>query len=587
LLLLPFTLLNAAGWAHAPSKTGAGDAASRITRGSIIVLGWLVTATTALWVADLLIDYVGYQWLYRATGGAPIRIAFLPWWHPSLTPSFIQCAGPITGAILALGLLFGAWVLAGRVRGASDEPGGGYPSFDPRSSLADPGFFQRRASWAASSLVHFTIAGLAIVGAAFLGVSAGLASPSPSRTSIDVLVLTFVGAEIAVLSFTGVFVIVRLMRGKPSGAPSWACATLAVVLENAFFAGCLLWVSVHLPTYLTGGSVTPLSLGRELALLEVFFYVAAVWALIVTALVLRRTRLRGIHRTCDEGETIPAEWVNAVRRAQGTARVIRRIDAVLVALAIGAVAIWVGVGLWRIDASWSDPPWRWAVESPRPQAIAYRATAWFLPAAFVFVLIRVRKAARDNKLRRFIGQAWDVLAFWPRRFHPFAVRPYSHIAVPHLRSEIARLRDQHGSVVVSAHSQGAVIAFASLLPERDLVNVGLATYGSPVGTLYRRGFPAYFNVGTVRRLRQQVGTPEWQNFHRLTDPIGGPVFDDGDPADHCLPDPAEESRAPVRATPPLEQPREPGSDLAIHSYYLNELELQDVVDWLRYRVSGI
>lgn len=200
-----------------------------------------------------------------------------------------------------------------------------------------------------------------------------------------------------------------------------------------------------------------------------------------------------------------------------------------------------------------------------------------LAAALVRRARGCQSSSSDNRLRRFIGQAWDVLSFWPRRFHPFAVRPYTHIAVPALRTRIETLI-QGGPILISAHSQGTALTVAALAPLYELSEVNLVTYGSHIGTLYRRGFPAHFNDRFVNELCGRLGhagETRWANFYRLTDPIGGHLFVGEDGAlDLCLPDPADVSSYDDSSDPLLERNREPIDRLAIHSYYLQEPELK-------------
>jgi hypothetical protein len=48
-------------------------------------------------------------------------------------------------------------------------------------------------------------------------------------------------------------------------------------------------------------------------------------------------------------------------------------------------------------------------------------------------------AVLNGKVRRRLGIAWDVLNFWPARFHPFAPPCYAHRVV---RRNQARFREQ-------------------------------------------------------------------------------------------------------------------------------------------------
>ena len=60
-------------------------------------------------------------------------------------------------------------------------------------------------------------------------------------------------------------------------------------------------------------------------------------------------------------------------------------------------------------------------------------------------------------------------------------------------------------VVLVAHSQGTVIAAATLLQDDESTahRVALLTFGSPLRRLYARNFPAYFGTGALPRLRQR------------------------------------------------------------------------------------
>jgi hypothetical protein len=135
---------------------------------------------------------------------------------------------------------------------------------------------------------------------------------------------------------------------------------------------------------------------------------------------------------------------------------------------------------------------------------------------------------------RGIGSFWDVLAFWPRSFHPFAIRPYTKRAVPELRELLAGPDAPLGDgIEVLAHSQGTVLVAAALAPgsatERDHSSVArLVTVGSPLRSLYHGAFPAYVTeqlwVDVARTIPGP--TPSWTNVFRFTDPVGRTVFSD-------------------------------------------------------------
>jgi hypothetical protein len=185
------------------------------------------------------------------------------------------------------------------------------------------------------------------------------------------------------------------------------------------------------------------------------------------------------------------------------------------------------------------------------------------------------RSFRDQEVRRTVGTLWDVLTFWPRWFHPFAPPPYTARAIPELATRVQdRLisrgeTDDHGDsrVVLSAHSQGSVIAVAAILQlgarapaDEDtrrgntLDCVALITHGSPLASLYGRFFPAFFNTGCLQEVQRQLtrdGQVRWRNLYRLTDPIGQRLFAD-DLVDREVVDPPAQM---PKAGDPLPQPR--------------------------------
>ncbi|MFF5226109.1 hypothetical protein [Dactylosporangium sp. NPDC000521] len=157
-------------------------------------------------------------------------------------------------------------------------------------------------------------------------------------------------------------------------------------------------------------------------------------------------------------------------------------------------------------------------------------------AAFALVFIGVL-AYRYQRFRRIVGVLWDLGTFWPRSAHPLAPPCYAERVVPELARRAGWLATEHGGVILSGHSQGSVLAAATVLqlPPEAQARTTLLTYGSPLRRLYARFFPAYVNdtvlgrIGTVLA-RAEDGVldagqhgPRWVNLWRDTDPIGGPV----------------------------------------------------------------
>jgi len=155
----------------------------------------------------------------------------------------------------------------------------------------------------------------------------------------------------------------------------------------------------------------------------------------------------------------------------------------------------------------------------------------------------------DPAKRRAIGVVWDVGTFWPRSYHPLSPPCYTERAIPELQRRMWWLHDNGGRVMLTAHSQGTVLAAAALVqpgcrPAGD--QPALITFGSPLCKLYAWGFPGYFDPALLEPL-EPGGTGRlnaWRNFYYPTDPIGGPVAaalspDTGDQVDQELLDPAD------------------------------------------------
>ncbi|GAA3729727.1 hypothetical protein [Salinactinospora qingdaonensis] len=152
------------------------------------------------------------------------------------------------------------------------------------------------------------------------------------------------------------------------------------------------------------------------------------------------------------------------------------------------------------------------------------AVGSWLGGLFLVALVWVgRSAYRDLPTRQAVGVLWDIGTFWPRAAHPLAPPCYAERAVPQLATRVAALTGAGTGVILSGHSQGSVLAAATVwqLPWRCRERVVLLTHGSPLDRLYARYFPAYFGQSALTELHQRV--TGWRNLWRVTDPIGGPI----------------------------------------------------------------
>jgi hypothetical protein len=136
---------------------------------------------------------------------------------------------------------------------------------------------------------------------------------------------------------------------------------------------------------------------------------------------------------------------------------------------------------------------------------------------------------RNPRVRRTVGVIWDLGTFWPRAAHPLAPPCYAERVVPELVHRSTWLATQQGGVVLSGHSQGSVLAAATVLqlPPDARPRTALLTYGSPLCRLYLRAFPNYFSEKVMYDIGTAVAGPggqeRWVNLWRRTDPIGGAI----------------------------------------------------------------
>ena len=217
------------------------------------------------------------------------------------------------------------------------------------------------------------------------------------------------------------------------------------------------------------------------------------------------------------------------------------------------------------DDPLGTPPrvWEWL------QFVVAPAT-WLAAAVPLGAIWAIRRSIRSEGTRRKIGIVWDVITFWPRWYHPLAPPSYAARAIPQLGLRLKHLTTGGNTVVLSSHSQGTIIAAATMLRvNRDIrQQVALLTHGSPLRHLYGKFFPAYFGTQDMYQLRTQLargGEPAWHNLYRLTDPIGGAVFGEeareewvkdrehGTPTDpdidELVPDPLTDSHLPADPCP--------------------------------------
>ena len=246
----------------------------------------------------------------------------------------------------------------------------------------------------------------------------------------------------------------------------------------------------------------------------------------VAAVVLRqlgRTRARqAIAGVLDDypGARADDPRIARIARARASASLADLLTVTVAGLALATVAGMAAMAWWYF----SD---QGGFEALPGRASTLTAASVLITAGMVGALGALVVAAyRDRGLRREVAVLWDVVTFWPRANHPLTPPCYGARTVPELRARLGELAaDPQRRVVLSAHSQGSVIAAAALLQHRpNPERIGLLSFGSPLRRLYTGNFPAYFGPAALSALRDRQPA-RWINLWAYTDPIGGWVLD--------------------------------------------------------------
>lgn len=592
-LLLPFTLMNVAGWTHPTMSVGR----ARVVRGLVHACAVALTAMWTCWLAIVIADQMGYQWLGRLKN--------------------IPGPAAAAGIVVTWLVMVGIGRIAGRTISTFEaRPVAEVPVLPARwasdETLKDQTFFAHATSTVRLLSVHRWVIRFTI---AALGVRAlyAAANDQPMLRLGDVYrpIATFQGFVLAGLLAVGAWGWLRNSGHGGRGVSRllaelrpFATAALAIALTTGVFSGLVLVTRDRLNR--GDGTGPRVDTGGELALVDGSFLVLVVWVLILVSLV-GWSMLRGRGADLPPRKAGPARELDGAEQAMckrvgRTVRLAKLSHAmadVLTALALVGMLMSFCVVVLRFGIpEWipllGRPP-AWALD---PGGRLAGAAAWAFPLLTLFLIGIVQRAARDSKLRRTVGILWDVLSFWPRRFHPFAVRPYSERAVPEFQARLLMHLENGHRLVVSAHSQGSIIATAALAPlsgDERLERVAYITYGCPLLTLYESSFGAYFKRSLSVETRAALaadpaGGHLWTNLWRRTDPIGGPVFspDGRQPGDVEVGDPAMGPPSWADAhVPGDEEPlRTTWTEIGAHSHFHRELAYKSQLARLRVALGG-
>lgn len=534
-LALPFTLLNVAGFMHPPGRIGAA------LRAFHRLLCLLVTVWFATWFV------FGGQEVATAKGWT----AFGGWMGAAL----------VALLVLAPSVSRARWA-AGRVR-ADDLH---RPGVDRRRApLEDPDFFQPVPGLWVVHVAALAATAVAVATRRWWDDRVATLDQAARRSVVDV------GMGIVVV--VAVMLVLTLVSQAAQGRRPWAWAfsAMGVIGVGASLVGGL---TIALLRVVVGDGLH----GTPYVLFDIYGIAVlaglSVGGGVAVLVMARRSPGELLPRTIARRVLPdPMSWFRA-RVAQ-----LPRAGAA----AIGAAVVtFVVVGIWQFIARAPATSAEWAerlrvpegvrdalgIPSPATVGDAVSEGAWRLtgsPTAtiaqvvlygvFVAMVVNLVKShAAPDALRR-VGSVWDVLTFWPRTFHPFAVRPYSECAVDQLRQLLFTGIDDDwpDRIDVVAHSQGSMLVVAALAPgaapgaqRRSLSRVGhLVTVGSPLRSLYMSAFPHYVTEDTIVAAATALAPRgAWTNVFRYTDHVGRTVFAD------------ESGWTPVPTRPPAGEPQE-------------------------------
>jgi hypothetical protein len=347
-------------------------------------------------------------------------------------------------------------------------------------------------------------------------------------------------------------------------------------LGLALTAGAGLWIAARLGKAASTPGAAPAGSGPKLVLPPIYSWIGLGVIAAVAVLLLGVAWIAGrvLHRTGQvAGEIVASNAGNyaaggqspspdEVTRARSAARVqilaqsvedVPRILGLMAAVtAVAAITAVVRYGHAGGTRGWFWPSGWLANTIPQ-------VGSWVIVTSAVFIVGLAYGAFRSQTKRRLIGILWDITTFWPRANHPLTPACSAERAVPQLARRVTQLtRGPADTVVISAHSQGCILAAAAVLNlknsgQRHLKQVSLLTYGSPLRRLYARSFPAYFSADVLRQVAKDLGG-NWTNLWAHTDPIG---------ADICPGASAPAGDAPASSAPAGDAPatKSPVTDL--------------------------
>ena len=430
-VLLPFSLVNVAGWMHPGwpgRRSGRVIAASRVVS---VLLGYAVTVASVLWL--LLAGQVVANAPGTLDGSMVQRMPF----PEDVTRFWIGVAGAVLAVVVVL--LASVHVGRGFGRFRIDATAPRPPRWRVWSSsmpdLRSDRFFDAERDHRVRWRLHAAVVVVTAVGVVVFVVGRG--TSEPFEPFADVLSVVG-GIQVALLVISALLSLRRPGWWLLSGVGT---AAIGVMLVGGMTISALMLFT----------DIDALPGGRLMMVFDAYGFAVGAGILVAAGFVLFR-----LLSPLPDIATSALDSGGARRRAR-LARLSG--DVGPVAATVGLTYVVASTVLFLVRAGRDDAE-SWTLTTTPPVVLG-RATLF---ALFTFMVLNLVKARANPVSLRRVGTVWDVIAFWPRTFHPFAVRPYAERAVPELRVLLTRGGWGNG-LQVTAHSQGAVLVHAALLPD--------------------------------------------------------------------------------------------------------------------------
>lgn len=522
-LLLPFTVLNVAGWMHAPG------ARAPVARGLAALLAVSLTAAFTAWAllaGQILVD-----------GSDDWR------------PQVLGTVGTVVAVLVVLAV--SQWTRRGFER--VEPPDHGITTSDQWPGLADRRFFAQVSRQQHAVIIHAAAVAATLAwviwasgkGSATVGSAAASAVTALGGLQVPLLIL-FAGATVrragwwSLAAFSTAAFGIGLVGGLVTAGLQSIVGTCQLAERTA--------TDDEVPRACAAIS------GDPFALFDVYGMAALVGLGTAVAIIVRAL----LRAAPGEAAAVDADLLPTVS-ARLRARLAVVPSQLIGALVVAAVTFVAGAAV-LFPARAPATVQRWCADVPTIDAGDWPCSALREPAGdepwqltssptvevgqltlyalLSFVLLNLLKSLKWSRgslashsasvsaaAMRRVGSLWDVLTFWPRLFHPFAVRPYAERAVPELAHLLVGGPLPAVTVDLRAHSQGSVLVLAALAPYPSREAVSVLSFGSPLVALYARAFPAYVNRNVIDGVTSRW---RWRNAFRFTDHVGRVLFVDDD-----------------------------------------------------------